>query len=88
MAPRGVDAVAIPHDQIDALRDGDGQVDADAGEGAPRQLMALDVVDLRDVGQELEMDEVLAGPDREAVGEVHQPEASREDFLDIEAVQQ
>jgi len=26
--------------------------------------MALDVVDLRDVGQELEMDEVLAGPDR------------------------
>jgi len=43
IAPRCVDAVAIPHDQIDALRDGDGQVDADAGEGAARQVMAREV---------------------------------------------
>ena len=64
------------------------RLNADAGEGAARQVMALDVVDLRDIAQELEMDEVLAGPDREAIGEVHQPEASREDLLDIEAVQQ
>jgi hypothetical protein len=50
--------------------------------------MALDVVDLREVSQKLEMDEVLPGPDREPIGQVHQPEPSREDLLDIVAVQQ
>jgi hypothetical protein len=50
--------------------------------------MALDVVDLREVSQKLEMDEVLPGPDREPIGQVHPPEPSREDLLDVVAVQQ
>jgi len=34
MAARRIDAVPIPHGRIDALRDGDRQVGADAGEVA------------------------------------------------------
>ena len=59
-----VDAVAIPHDQGDALREGDRQIGADAGEAGPGQTMVPDVVDPRVVGEELEVDAVLAGPDR------------------------
>jgi hypothetical protein len=66
---RRIDAVAIPSDQREALGEGDREVGADAGEAAAGQAMAPDVVDPRVVAQELEVDPILAGPDRR-LGEV------------------
>src|SRR6266705_5880151 len=63
------------------------QVGADASEAAVGQAMVREVVDPRVVGQELEVDAILTGPDRKPVGEVHQPEASREDLANVVAVQ-
>ena len=64
MMARRIDAVAVPHDQRDVLREGDRQVGADTAEAAAGQAMAPDVVDPGVVGQELEVDAILAGPDR------------------------
>src|SRR5690242_20611368 len=82
-----IEAVAIPRDQRDALREGNRQVGADAGEAVAGQVMTLDVVNPRVVAQELEVDAVLAGPDRKPVRKVHEREASREDLLDVVAVE-
>src|SRR6266568_8400717 len=71
-----IDAIAVPRDQRDPFREGDRQVGADAGEAAVGEAMAREVVDPCVVGQELEVDAILTGPDRKPVGEVHQPEAS------------
>src|SRR6266545_4392988 len=85
-APR-IDAVPIADDERDALREGDRQAGADGGEAAAGQAMTVDVIDPRVVGQELEVDAILTGPDRKPVGQVHQEEASREDLVNVVAVQ-
>src|SRR5438445_236598 len=72
-----IDAIAVPRGQRDPLREGDRQVGADASEAAVGQAMVREVVDPRVVGQELEVDAILTGPDRKPVGEVHQAEAAR-----------
>ena len=83
-----IDAIAVPRDQRDPLCEGDRQVGADASEAAVGQAMAREVVDPRVVGQELELDAILTGPERKPAGEVHQPEATREDLVNVVAVQQ